>query len=221
MSPGPISFARLRFTGRRHTFANGKGRISVKLYYAPGACSLADHIALHEAGLAFDHERVDLKTKVTANGADYRAINAKGYVPALQFDDGSVLTENIAILDWIAQQAPALAPDGALGRARLLEAMAYISGEIHKSFKPFFARGSDEAKQTAGETITRQLTLLADTMKGDYLLGDYSVADPFLFVMLRWAFAFGVGVPEPFVAYFERIKARPAVAKAMAEEGID
>src|SRR3546814_8757649 len=100
--------------------------------------SLADHIALHEAGLPFDHERVDLKTKVTADGADYRTVTAKGYVPALVLDDGAVLTENIAILYWIAEQAPALMPEGSLGHARLLEAMAYIPAEIHKSFKPFF-----------------------------------------------------------------------------------
>ncbi len=195
--------------------------MSVKLYYSPGACSLADHIALHEAGLSFAHERVDLKTKITEKGEDYRAVSAKGYVPALVFDDGAVLTENIAILYWIAEQAPVLMPSGPLGHARLLEAMAYISSEVHKSFKPFFARGSDEEKTAAGEAVTRQLTLLADGMKGAYLLGAYSVADPFLFVMLRWAFAFGIGVPEPFVAYFEHVKARPATAKAMAEEGID
>ncbi|RIA35496.1 glutathione S-transferase [Hephaestia caeni] len=193
----------------------------MKLYYSPGACSLADHIALHEAGLSFDHERVDLKTKMTANGADYRAVTAKGYVPALELDDGAVLTENIAILYWIAEQAPALMPEGPLGHARLLEAMAYISAEIHKNFKPFFVGDDEEKKKAAGEAITRQFTLLAAGMKGDYLFGAFSVADPFLFVMLRWAFAFGIGVPEPLIAYFDRIKARPAVARAMAEEGID
>ncbi|MCM8730857.1 glutathione S-transferase N-terminal domain-containing protein [Hephaestia sp. GCM10023244] len=192
----------------------------MKLYYAPGACSLADHIALHEAGLSFEHERVDLKTKITAHGADYRAITPKGYVPALAFDGGPVLTENIAILYWIAEQTPALMPEGPLGRARLLEAMAYISSEIHKSFKPFFQRRGEDETRPAGDAITRQFTLLAETMKGDYLFGAFSVADPFLFVMLRWAFAFGIEVPEPLVAYFERIKARPAVARAMAEEGI-
>src|SRR3546814_15429601 len=87
--------------------------------------------------------------------------------------------------------------------------------EIHKSFKPFFVGGSDEEKKAAGEAITRQFTLLTGGMKGDYLFGAFSVADPFLFVMLRWAFAFGIGVPEPLIAYFDRIQARPAIARAI------
>lgn len=119
----------------------------MKLYYAPGACSLADHIALHEAGLNFEHERVDLKTKRTESGADFSQINPKGYVPALVLDSGETLSENIAILDWIADQSPALTPSGPLGRARLLEALAYISTEIHKSFKPFFSGAGVQKKQ--------------------------------------------------------------------------
>jgi glutathione S-transferase len=98
----------------------------MKLYYTPGACSLADHIALREAGIAFDSERVDLKTKTTASGADFTAINAKGYIPTLVLDDGAVLTENIAVLDYIAAKAPALGLDGPLGRTRMLKALSYI-----------------------------------------------------------------------------------------------
>lgn len=115
----------------------------MKLYYAPGACSLADHIALHEAGLSFDHEKVDLKTKRTESGVDFSTINPKGYVPALTLDSGETLSENIAILDWIAHQDSELAPSGPMGHTHLLEALAFISTEIHKSFKPFFA-GADE-----------------------------------------------------------------------------
>lgn len=105
----------------------------MKLYYSPGACSLADHIALREAGLPFELEKVDLRTKRTESGADYTAVSPKGYVPALTLDGGETLTENIAVLDWIAQ-AGGNAPSGPLGRTRLLEALAYISTEVHKSF---------------------------------------------------------------------------------------
>ncbi|HWF00707.1 MAG TPA: glutathione S-transferase N-terminal domain-containing protein, partial [Caulobacteraceae bacterium] len=122
----------------------------MKLYYSPGACSLADHIALHEAGLAFEHERVDLKSKRTEGGEDYAQINPKGYVPALTLDSGETLSENVAILDWIAHQDTALKPSGPLGHTRLLEALAYISTEIHKGFKPFFSGGSGEEKTKAG-----------------------------------------------------------------------
>ena len=107
----------------------------MKLYYSPGACSLADHIALHEAGLPFEHGRVDLKTGTVGDGSDYRAINPKGYVPALTLDSGETLSENIAILDWITQQAPQLAPGGHMGRTHLLEALAYISTEVHKALR--------------------------------------------------------------------------------------
>ena len=127
----------------------------MKLYYAPGACSLADHIALHEAGLSFEHEKVDLKAKRTESGADYTAINPKGYVPALTLDSGETLSENIAILDWIAHQDGALKPSGPMGHTHLLEALAFISTEIHKSFKPFFVGGSDSDKAKAGEVILK------------------------------------------------------------------
>lgn len=193
----------------------------MKLYYSPGACSLADHIALHEAGLAFDHEKVDLKAKKTESGADFTAINPKGYVPALQLDSGEIVSENIAILDWIAHQAPGLKPDGALGHTHLLEALAYISTEIHKGFKPFFQGGSDSDKAAASATITRRLQYLAETMRGDFLFGAKpSVADFYLFVMLLWATKNGVTMPEPLPAFRDRLMARDAVRKAMTHEGL-
>ncbi len=193
----------------------------MKLYYAPGACSLADHIALHHAGLTFEHEKVDLKTKTTESGADYTGVNPKGYVPALTLDSGETLSENIAILDWIAHQDGALKPEGAMGHTHLLEALAYISTEIHKSFKPFFQGGSDQDKTKAGELIVKRMRYLADTMKGDYLLGDQpSVADFYLFVMLLWAQKNGVEAPEPLPAYRDRIMALPATQTAMKHEGL-
>lgn len=193
----------------------------MKLYYAPGACSLADHIALHEAGLPFEHERVDLKAKRTESGADYTRINPKGYVPALTLDSGETLSENIAILDWIAHQHEALKPSGPLGHARLLEALAYISTEIHKGFKPFFSGAGAEEKAKAGEAILKRMGYLAETMRGPFLFGDdLSVADAYLFVMLLWARRNGLDVPEKLAALRERMMERPAVKTAMKHEGL-
>ena len=193
----------------------------MKLYYSPGACSLADHIALHEAGLAFEHEKVDLKAKRTESGADFSAINPKGYVPALTLDSGETLSENIAILDWIAHQDGALKPEGAMGHTHLLEALAFISTEIHKSFKPFFAGGSDADKAKAGEMIVKRMTYLADTMQGDYLFGaKVSVADCYLFVMLLWAKKHGLEAPAALVAYRDRMMTLASVQTAMTHEGL-
>ena len=193
----------------------------MKLYYSPGACSLADHIALHEAGLAFEHEKVDLKTKRTESGADYASINPKGYVPALTLDSGETLSENVAILDWIAHQDTALKPTGPMGHTRLLEALAYISTEIHKSYKPFFSGADADTKAKAGETIIKRMTYLADDMKGDYLFGpSVSVADCYLFVMLLWAQKHGVEAPGALVSFRERMMKLASVQKAMKHEGL-
>ncbi|MES2338939.1 MAG: glutathione S-transferase N-terminal domain-containing protein [Pseudomonadota bacterium] len=194
----------------------------MKLYYSPGACSLADHIALHEAGLDFDHVKVDLKAKTTENSDDFTAINPKGYVPALALEAGEVLTENVAILEWIAQQAPRLGVAGPMGRTHLLEALAYISTEVHKGFKPFFTPdATEDAKAKAGETITKRLQYLADRFDGDYLFGGtVSVADCYLFVMLLWAGRNGVTVPDPLPAFRDRMLARGAVQTALKHEGL-
>ena len=185
------------------------------LYLAPGACSLSDHIALHEAGLNFDHVR----THRTEDGRDYTVINPKGYVPALLLDSGEILTENIAILSWISD-LPALFGD--FVRYRLLEALAYVSTEIHKSFKPYFTPGATEdAKASAGQTILKRLTFIAERLNQDYLLGaGFSVADAYLFVMLMWARKNGLSLPDPLPAYFVRMKARPAVQRSLKEEGL-
>lgn len=192
----------------------------MKLYYTPGACSLAGHIALREAGMPFTVERVDLKTKTTASGADFNGINAKGYVPALVLDNGELLSENIAILDYIAGETPSLSLDTPLGRSRVMEALAYISTELHKSFKPFFLGGSVETKSLAGAYITRRMHYLADTKRGNYLLADHiTVADFYLLVVMRWAEKFGVAVPLPLQALRNRLEVRPSVQAALAEEG--
>lgn len=193
----------------------------MKLYYLPGACSLADHIALIEAGAAFESERVDIRTRKTASGADFLAINPKGYVPALVVDGGETLTENIAVLYWIAGQYPQLGVDGPLGRTRLLEALAYISTEVHRAFKPMWHGGSEDEKAKARGTIVSLLQLLADDMTGDYLFGNrMSVADCYLFVMLRWADRFGIVAPAPLPALRDRMMARPSVHAAMQAEGL-
>lgn len=191
----------------------------MKLYYSPGACSLATHIALLEAGLDFELERVDLKTKVTETGADFTAINTKGYVPALVIDSGDIVTENIAVLDWIATQAPHLGLVGALGRTELLQALAYISTEIHKSFKPFFTGAGEEDKAKAGMYVNKRMRWLVDRKVGKYLFGNQpSVADFYLFVMLRWATKFNIAIPEGLVALQSRMSERPKVQSAIEFE---
>ena len=142
----------------------------MKLYYSPGACSLADHIALLEGGFEFELERVNLKQKTTESGADYMSINTKGYVPALRLDSGEIVTENIAVLDWIAAQRPALGLEGPMGRTRLLETLAYISTEIHKGFHSFFTGASEEDKARAQQGIVRRMRWIADRKVGKYLL---------------------------------------------------
>ena len=193
----------------------------MKLYLTPGACSLADHIALHEADIDFDRVTVDLKAKQTEDGRDYAQINPKGYVPALELDDGQVLTENIAILSWVSDRSPTLAPTGEMARIRLLEMLAYISTEIHKAFKPFFRPGATDAeKADAAQTIGKRLAFLADGLSRDYLFGgQVSVADIYLFVMLTWAKKNAIPLPPPLPAFFARMMARPAVQLALKHEG--
>ena len=191
----------------------------MKLYYSPGACSLADHIALREAGIPFDSERVDLKSKVTASGADFNYVNPKGYVPALLLDDGEVVTENIAVLDYIASRAPVLGLEGPCSRTRLLEGLAYISTELHKAYEPLFT-GARDAEQ-ASEAITNRMQYLADRIEGDYLFGDKpSVADFYLFVTLLWAEKFAVMIPVQLAALRDRLEGRRAVQAAMRAEDL-
>lgn len=193
----------------------------MKLFYYPMACSLADHIALQEAGIEFQIERVDLSTKITATGQNFKDITAKGYVPALELDDGEVLTENIAILDWVASRFPQLGVSGNLGRSRLLEALTYISTEVHGSFRGIFHAGSDQEKTQARIEIQKRFEFMAQDFKSDYLFGDAStVADFYLFVMLLWAERFKIGTPQVLVAFRERVRNREAVKVAMAAEGI-
>jgi glutathione S-transferase len=191
----------------------------MKLYYSPGACSLASHIALLEAGLDFELERVDLQTKLTETGADFNSINTKGYVPALVLDSREVITENIAVLDWIAGKAPQLGLEGEMGRTRLLQDLAYISTEIHKSFKPIFVGASDEDKAKAGNYINKRLRWLEERRVGKYLFGNEpTVADFYLFVTLRWAKKFNIAVPDALASLQMRLENRPKVRSAIEFE---
>jgi glutathione S-transferase len=191
------------------------------LYFSPGACSLAGHIALYEAGLKFNLEKVDLKTHTLEDGSPFTAINPKGYVPALQLDDGEILTENVAILTYIADRAPALIPPGPLGRYRLLEMLAYISTEIHKSFAPLFHGAPEPEKKKAAEAIGRRLDFIAKGFKGPHLFGEKAtVADAYLFVMLLWAERNKLPIPEPLAAFAQRMRSRPTVQAALKHEGL-
>lgn len=194
----------------------------MKLYYAPGACSLSGRISLHEAGIQAEFERVDIATKMTERGYDYSAINPKGYVPMLVLDEGETVTENIAVLAYLASREPELAPRGALGHTRLLEMLSYLSSELHIAFKPFYHSTSDIEKAQAAEAVASRLDFLADHIHELYLFGPrFTVADAYLFVMLRWAKAFAVRVPLGLLGYFERVEERPAVRRALAEEGLN
>ena len=194
----------------------------MKLYFSPEACSLSPHIVLSELGLPFTTVKVDMKTKKTADGRDYTTINPKGYVPALELDNGQMLTENIAILDWVAERQPRLAPKGEMARTRMLEMLAFISTEIHKQFGRTFFPTSDAEKDAAFEKIDRRLSYLAERLKSDYLFGlDVTVADAYLYVMLRWAVAKERPLPGPLAAYKARMEARPAVKLALQHEGLD
>ena len=193
----------------------------MKLYYSPGACSLATRISLHEAGLEAEYERVDLRSKITERGDDYMALNPKGAVPMLVLDDAQTVTENVAILALIAERHPELAPGGPLGRTRMLEYLSYLSSELHVAFHPLWGDPSDLEKAKAHEAIGRRLGLIEDCMREMYLFGPrFTVADAYLFVMLRWAQDFSIPVPPELFGYFERVAERPAVRQALDEEGL-
>jgi glutathione S-transferase len=193
----------------------------MKLYLSPGACSLADHIALHEAGLTFERIRVDLRAKRTEDGQDFNEINPKGYVPALVLDDGQLLTENVAILWWTAERAPELVPGGELGAIRLIEMLAFISTELHKPLVRGMFPLNEADKQAAHTLLAKRLGFIAERLQGDYLFGSaFSVADAYLYVMLRWGRAQALDLPAPLPAYFDRVHARPSVRLALKHEGL-
>lgn len=201
----------------------------MKLYFTPGACSLSPHIVLRELGLPFTLEAVDLKTKRTASGGDYAAVNPKGYVPALQLDDGEVLTEGVAITQYLADKhAPGtLAPPaGTVERARMTGHLNFLAAELHKAFSPLFSPAiTPEAREAAVANIGRKLEVMEKALADGrpYLLGpEFSVADAYLFVLLSWAPPMGVDLARwpRLQAFSSRVAARASVQAAMAAEGL-
>ena len=200
----------------------------MKLYYSPGACSLSPHIALREAGLEFALIKKDLHSQALADGSDFRTINPKGYVPALALDNGEILTEGPAILQYIADRAPdkKLAPPaGSMERVRLQEWLNYITSELHKSFSPLFnKKASEDWKSAARALLDRRIELVAQALEGrSYLMGEtFSVADCYLFTVLNWTGWVAIDLSRwPSLAqYMQRVAARPTVQAALKAEGL-
>jgi len=199
----------------------------MKLYYRTGACSMASGISLLEAGLKFEWVKVDKRTNRTADGLDFNEVNPKGYVPALRLDDGQVLTENVAVLQYIADRNPGakLAPPaGTMERYRLVEWLAFLNSEVHKNFSPLFRDVSEDVKQFALNNLSARLGYLERAI-GDrtFLMGEqFTVADAYLFVLLGWAPHVKVDLaPWPQLKrYGDRIGARPHVTEALKAEGL-
>lgn len=200
----------------------------MKLYYSPGACSLSPHIALHEAGLAFQALAAPTKTHKLDDGTDYYTINPLGYVPLLELDDGTRLREGPAIVQYIADQVPAkkLAPaNGSIARYQLQSWLTFIGTELHKNFSPLFNPAStDDVKNATKERLAGRLQWVDGELAGkQYLMGDdFTVADGYLFTVTNWAPRVGVDL-SPYSnlnAYRARVAARPAVMAAMKAEGL-
>lgn len=200
----------------------------MKLYYFSGACSLASNIALREAGLKFELVKVDRRTRKTADGLDFNEVNPKGYVPVLRLDDGEVLTENIAVLQYIADRSPAakLAPPaGTMERYHLVEWLAFVSTEIHKSFSPLFRdEAHAEVKQYARKHIATRLDYLNGAIGNrPFLMGEnFTVADAYLFTVLGWGRYVDVELAQwpQLQRHHERVGARPHVIEALKSEGL-
>lgn len=198
----------------------------MKLYFSPGVCSLASHIALRELNLPIDLVKVDLRTKKTSSGEDYAVINKKGYVPALQFNDGSLLTEGVAILQYLADQKPevGLAPaNGTKERYKLQEWLTFINSEIHKAYSPLFdATTAEQTKKTCLEKLDKRHNFVAEQLAHqDFLMGNqFTVADAYLFTTMTWAGFFNIDFAKwPVLKdYFSRIAARESVQAARAAE---
>ena len=200
----------------------------MKLYYAPGACSLAPHIVAREAGIPLGLEKVDLSSHTTETGANFRSINPKGYVPAIALDDGSVLTEAGAIIQYLADQraGSGLAPaNGTLDRYRLIEWITFISSEIHKGFGPLWNPATPDAVKTAAkERLATRFAYLDKTLADrPFLMGDtFTIADAYLFTVVNWVNFHNVDLsPFPNLSAFQsRVASRPKVQEALVAEGL-
>lgn len=200
----------------------------MKLFYKPGACSLASHIVLREAGKEFELARVDLAKKCLENGDDFLAINPKGQIPALAINDNTLLTEGVAIMQYVADSAPKsdlLPPVGFLSRYKTLEWLNFVATELHKGFTPLFRPDTPEAfKPTARALLEKKLEYVDAALADQQWINgeNFSIADAYLFTVLRWAVAVKLNFPQAgnIANYMQRVASRPAVAAAMAAEGI-
>ena len=200
----------------------------MKLYFSPGACSLSPHIVLLESGLPFTTESVDLRKKLTAGGADFTAINPKGYVPALETDDGVLLTEGPAIVQYVADLVPEkklVPPAGSLERYQVASLLNFIGTELHKNYSPLFRPDvGDEVKAYARANLTQRYVQVERLLDGqDYLAGSaFGVADAYLFTISNWAahLQFDLSAWPRLQAFQQRVAARPAVQQALRAEGL-
>jgi glutathione S-transferase len=200
----------------------------MKLYYLTGACSLASDIALRDAGLKFELVKVDRKTRKAADGLDFNEVNPKGYVPALSLDNGEVLTENVTVLQYIADRNPAakLAPAaGTMERYRLMEWLSFINSEIHKSFSPLFrADAPEDMKEYVRKNIANRLDYLQRALGSkQFVMGEqYTIADPYLFTVLSWGAHVGIDLGKwpQLKRYVDGVGARPNVIAAQKAEGL-
>ena len=199
----------------------------MKLYYAPGACSLSPHIVLEESGLPFELEKVDLQTKETASGHDFYLVNTKGSVPALELDDGQVLTEGAAIVQYLGDQVPEkeLIPlPKTMERYRVMEWLNFIATELQKSFTPIFNPAYTSCREEAKKTLLRQFDFVDRRLTGkSYVKGErFTVVDAYLFTISTWIEAAELSVDQwkALSAYRKRISERPAVCRAMMAEGL-
>jgi glutathione S-transferase len=200
----------------------------MKLYYSPGACSLAPHIVAREAGLSLDLEKIDLANRTTASGRSYLEVNPKGYVPALQVEDGTVMTEVSALIQYLADQAPQAGLIPAAGtpeRYKVLEWIGFIATEIHKGFGPLWNPTTPDAvKQATKERLFQRFAYVDQQLDGrSYLTGErFTVADAYLFVVVNWTNFHGLSLGDykNLAAFMERVAARPKVQEALQAEGL-
>ena len=199
----------------------------MKLYYTPGACSLSPHIVLEESGLPFELEKVDLQLKETESGHDFYLVNTKGSVPALELDDGQILTEGAVIVQYLADQVPekGLIPlPGTMARYRVMEWLNYIATELQKSFTPVFNSAYAASREEAKKTLLMQFDYVDRQLgKNPYMTGEqFTVVDAYLFTIASWIEAAGLDSAQwkALSAYRERVAERPAVRRAMTAEGL-
>ena len=201
----------------------------MQLYFSPGACSLASHITAREAGIPLKLERADTKTKKLVDGSDYYAVNSKGSVPALRLDDGQVLTEGVAIMQYLADQKPEsnLAPKaGTLARYRVQEWLNFITSEVHKSYSPLWNAANDpKVKEFAQANLEKKLDWVNGQLAGkQYLTGDtFTIADAYLYTVINWSYFLNLGLDKwPALKEFHaRVAARPKVQEALEAEGLN